>query len=120
MENKFFVGLQRAPDFRRSLLETSRSTVHALKKFYTIQQLREDKLAVSSQLKKEIKELNLLLKKLEGMLPEHEIYTKKKETKKGSPKKKGAKKTVKKSKKLTPVEKLQQSLSEIERKLSSI
>ena len=121
MENKFYVGLQRPKELRRNILETSRSTLHALKHFYALGELRQEKLELLNQLKNEVKELNLLMGKLDSALPEHEVI-KAKPQKKKTPSKKGKKKAAKKKSKpkKSHMQKLQDSLMDIENKLKNI
>ena len=75
-EHPFFVRIH-APDMLRiSLLESSKLTLHSLQSYYKVSSIRKKKKETFDQLKSEVKELVLLLGKLESMLPYQDVITK--------------------------------------------
>ncbi len=76
-EHPFFVRIH-APDMLRvSLLESSKLTLHSLQSYYKVSAMRKKKKEVTASLKSQVKELVLLLGKLESMLPYQDVVTKK-------------------------------------------
>ena len=75
-EHPFFVRIH-APDMLRvSLLESSKLTLHSLQSYYKVSAIRKKKKDSFDALKSQVKELILLLGKLESMLPYQDVVTK--------------------------------------------
>lgn len=75
-QHPFFVRIA-APDMLRvSLLESSKLSLHSLQSYYKITNIRKKKKDSSELLKSQVKELILLLGKLESMLPYQDVVTK--------------------------------------------
>jgi hypothetical protein len=125
-KNNKFVGLERSRELRAYNLSAVKDVIVGSKSYFKLKILRDQKLKIISNIKKESKELQLLFNKLYEVLPEHEILELKK--KKSSKKKSSKKKTSSKKKKKAPIkhsaeseiDKLQKSLEMIEEKLKTI
>lgn len=75
-QHPFFVRIS-APDMLRvSILESSKLTLHSLQSYYKVTNIRKKKKETSDILKSQVKELILLLGKLESMLPYQDVVTK--------------------------------------------
>ncbi|MCA9477563.1 MAG: hypothetical protein KC535_00255 [Nanoarchaeota archaeon] len=75
-DHPFFVRIS-APDMLRvSLLESSKLVLHGLQSYYKVSSIRKKKTESLEMLKSEVKELVLLMGKLESMLPYQDILTK--------------------------------------------
>ncbi len=120
-ENKF-AAISRPKDIRLNNLQAAKEAVSATKIFYKVENIREKKLELMSELNKEVKELQLLFTKLYDFLPEHEMLEIKKVKAKEIKKKTGKRKTVetKTSNSEKQIDKLEQSLSIIEEKLNKL
>ncbi|MBN1792189.1 hypothetical protein JW826_00685 [Candidatus Woesearchaeota archaeon] len=70
-DKEFFMRIERPVLFRRNLLEASKSTLGVLKGLYTLKELRHRKLGKLSELNREIKEIRLLIQKIEEYLPHY-------------------------------------------------
>jgi len=68
----YFVSLKNPLELRRHLLESSRKSVYALQSYQKILLLRERKLKELASLKQSLKELMYLNKKLNEKLPEYD------------------------------------------------
>lgn len=120
----YFVKLDEGRNIRRTILESSKSSIQILKDEQELLQLRERKKVLLSQARKEFKELNKLLGQLEKAMPQ----LTKKELDELRPKKVIVKKTTKTTKKavkpekkeLTKLEKLEKSLHLIETRLNKL
>jgi len=148
-ESTYFVSLKNPLELQRHLLESSRKSVYALQSYQKILLLRERKLKELAVLKQSLKELMYLNKKLNEKLPTYDydlLHNPKRITKEDTPKiikklapkivtpeitPKVAAKTIQKPeqtpvKKLPPIrektdlEKLEESLNNIEQKLQKI
>lgn len=70
MENEiFFVHVKDSVEIRRSILESSRQTVKLLQRFELIRQVRVQKAQMTVQLRKNFKELTVLVNKLKTEMP---------------------------------------------------
>lgn len=68
---EFFMRIENPKTFRRNLLESSKLTLGVLKQTYSVKQLREMKEEIMGMIDKEIKELKLLVQRLDEMVPKH-------------------------------------------------
>lgn len=130
-QHPFFVRVS-APDMLRvSILETSKLTLHSLQSYYKVTNIRKKKRESSDLLKSQVKELILLLSKLDAMLPYQEVVTKNMtptQAKNSSSRK--AKKSVKNASKemvdtatttsFSELDKLNRALASVEEKLNKL
>jgi len=136
----FYVKIEKPREFRRDVLEGSKKIITCLQSYRQLLAVREQKNALLNQLRNDMKELGLLISKLDKLLPEkhlrEEALAKKKVVKKKATtreKKTTTKKTrvkkndQKKSKEeqqpvtsVSEVDKLNQALASIEEKLSQL
>jgi hypothetical protein len=134
-KNIYYVGIEDPTDFRRELLSSAKGIIISLKKYERIKDNRIMKVKLFSQLQVYIKEINVLMKKLDGYLPETKLRhlpvekqpikkTKSKKESKAEEKKKTEEEKPKKLEKpvreYTELEKLEKELSMIENKLKTI
>ena len=123
---KRFVGLDRPREVRVYNLTAVKEVINADKSYFKLKILRDQKLKLVSNTKKEIKEIQVLFNKLYEILPEHEILELAKRIKQkenSSSKKKSSKKPQKRATKhsaATELERLESSLAMIEDKLKNI
>jgi len=133
----YYIKLEDAPDVRRKILESSKASIHTLRGYRQIIVSRNEKLTLMNQFRAELKEVTVLLNRAESLMPvlterevqelqpsvEDAIVEKRKE------KKLGAKKQEKNiyvqlsevmPKKKTDVERLEEALMQIEKKLGNI
>jgi hypothetical protein len=68
-EEKFFVGINNHLDVRRNVLECSREMIQSLQSYEKITRVREVKIQRIKQLRTVIKEIDLLMAKLQDQLP---------------------------------------------------
>ncbi len=66
----YFIKVEDGPDVRRKLLEASKAGLHVLHGYQELKILRSQKLSEMNTLRTEMKELNLLLNRLDSLLPE--------------------------------------------------
>jgi hypothetical protein len=133
-KNIYYVGIEDPTDFRRELLSSAKGIIISLKKYERVKANRILKVKLFSQLQVYIKEINVLMKKLDGYLPEtklrHLPTEKVKSSKKHSNKKEKVEERKEQEEKpkilrkpareYTELEKLEKELSMIENKLSNI
>jgi len=72
-QEDYFVALQQPKDVRRSILESSRRVIFALQDFHKIIMLREKKQALFEQLQGEMKEVTVLINKMNKYFPENKL-----------------------------------------------
>jgi hypothetical protein len=65
----YFIKFEDASDLRRRLLESSKAGLHVLRSYQEMQQVRGEKLTQMNLLRQQLREVNLLLNRLEGLLP---------------------------------------------------
>jgi hypothetical protein len=68
MEN-YFIKIEDGPDTRRKLLESSKASLHVLKTYQQLLQIRGEKLHLINSLRKELKEITVLLNQAEQLMP---------------------------------------------------
>ena len=130
-QHPFFVRINGPDMLRVSLLESSKLILHSLQSYYKVSAIRKNKREATDALKSDIKELILLLGKLETMLPYQDVVIKKfmptqAKNAKGSKPKKSHPNTVKEvvatdiSPSFGELDKLNRSLASIEEKLNNI
>ena len=116
---EFFVNLQDPISFRKSILETSRESIHLLQNYEKLKQIRKDKLQLMHDLNSTMKELFTLSQRLKLQLPK--VSPKKsKPVKKEEPVKKLAPKKLNPPKAKSALEKLQLELEEVENQLKEL
>ena len=128
MSKEFFRRIENPNEIRKKILESSKETIHTLKSYQKILDIRERKTTTIKQLKIELKEINMLVDKLRDYFPAElvaefkETYEKKQKSNKkvSKGKKKSKEKKVKKVVQVSEVTKLESKLSEIENKLKSL
>ncbi len=69
-EESMYVGLIDPVDLRKDLLNSSKIIISSLRKYEAFQQLRAEKETRVSELRKSVREINILIKRLKQMLPE--------------------------------------------------
>jgi hypothetical protein len=69
MSPLFYVRLDDARDVRRTLLETSKAAIHCLRSYQDLVRVRGEKAVMLDELRRELRELTVLLNRLEKMLP---------------------------------------------------
>lgn len=68
-QHSYFVLLHYPEEFRRALLEASRTTIYSLQRYHRIKLLREQKKQEIARVKSQLKELTFLVGKLTEQLP---------------------------------------------------
>ncbi|MBW2990287.1 hypothetical protein KY348_01130 [Candidatus Woesearchaeota archaeon] len=126
-QEEFFIRITNPHAFRKNLLESSKEILHILKEVYTVSQMREAKHELISKISGEIKELKLLIQKIDELVPKYKnddlkkffpaIYLRKKAAAKPE-KEEEPKPPPKKS--FSDLEKISSTLNEVERRLESI
>ncbi|MBU1976272.1 MAG: hypothetical protein KKG59_07765 [Nanoarchaeota archaeon] len=135
MTDPYYIRIEDPAEFRKGILQSSKSVIMSLKDYHTIISIRKNKLALMEILKEQIKEVSFLFEKLDGALPdkkikyEREMYEasiknvmeKKKELKE-VPKieKPKEKEKPKEDDHMSDVDKLQDALANIEQKLNKL
>lgn len=125
----FYIGIEDPRDLRREVLGSAKSLVLTLRKFEQIRENRKQKVEYLSQLKALIKEINVLVTKLKGYMPEtklrHLPIPKKKDDEEPVKEQQPApqpepKKHHKRSSQESELEKLERELRMIEGKIETI
>lgn len=141
----YFIRINDATDVRRRTLESSKELLHVLRGYQRVLLVRERKKQVTEQLRRTLGELSVVAARLEDILPAKSLKgyeeflpkkapQKKKEAKKPAPKaepepkkeeqkpeqKPEPKPKVEKQKPLTELERLEQALSSIEKRLETL
>lgn len=129
----YYIGIEDPKDLRREVLSSAKSLVLTLRKFEQIRENRKQKVEYFSQLKALIKEINVLVSKLKGYMPEtklrHLPVPKKEEEAEKQPKQEESqpapqpeppKKQQKKAPQESELDKLERELRMIEGKLEKI
>ena len=125
-EQEFFMCIQNPAAFRKNLLEASKIVLSIVKQTYTVQQLREEKHELMSEISKEMKEIQALADKIEDRLPRYSKEDLKKLLPEAPPRKANAQPKDKpaahpKKKAESPeLEKLSRALEEVQRKLQGL
>jgi len=127
-QSDFFVAINSPVEHRRNILECSRNVIESLKKFQSLESLKNERYNEMSSLKSNIKELNKMLSKLKSKLPKTKLKIKSisvpvKVIKANAQEKTSVrpdKKQEDNKKELTEVERLERELDDIESKLNQI
>ncbi len=69
MTQLFYVRLDDSKDVRRTLLETSKAAIHCLRSYQDLVRVRGEKAAALDALRREMRELTMMLNQLDKMLP---------------------------------------------------
>lgn len=72
-KEQFYVSISSSTDFRKDLLETTKSLIHLLQKYERYKNLRVEKIAEIYRLKEQVKELQTLNNKLKSELPQNRL-----------------------------------------------
>jgi hypothetical protein len=111
-----FVKLNKSVDFRRNILESSKMIIHIMQDNRKLKIIREKKLKLIDELKDDLKEITLLIDKLDDRMPDKHLREEKPvEEKPVKDKKKPAIEET-----ATDVNRLEYTLEKIEKKLSSL
>lgn len=65
----YFIRVDDATDLRRKILESSKASVHILRTYHKLERTRGAKLTLIKSLKRELKDLTLLINRLEEITP---------------------------------------------------
>jgi hypothetical protein len=65
----YFIKIDQSPEVRRKLLEASKATIHILKGYQDIIVTRNQKMSEMQTLRRDLKELTMLMNKAEALLP---------------------------------------------------
>jgi hypothetical protein len=65
----YFIKIDQSPEVRRKLLEASKATIHILKSYQDIIVTRSQKMSEMQTLRRDLKELTMLMNKAEALLP---------------------------------------------------
>jgi len=65
----YFIRIEDGPDTRRKLLESSKATLHILRGYQELLRVRSEKATLMNQLRREMKEVTVLLNRLESDMP---------------------------------------------------
>jgi hypothetical protein len=69
MSSLFYVRLDDQRDMRRTLLETSKASIHCLRAYQDLVRVRGQKVAEIERARQDLRELTVLLNRLEKLLP---------------------------------------------------
>jgi hypothetical protein len=130
----FFMRIGTPLTFRKNILETSKSTLSILKQTYTIRQIRDKKHEKMTALHHQMKEIKVLLQKIDELLPQYSKSDLRRYFPELEPKKRDSSETSKPDKKQdkekedkastarhsVEMEKLSKALNEIQKKLSGL
>jgi|GEM_PF-1919244 hypothetical protein len=135
-EDAYFVHLKDPVDFRRTILESSREVIHMMQEYQALMDLRKRRLDMEQAFKEELREIMLLVNKLEKTLPKHSInklkevlpgvieeekkHMAKPEKKKLSKKKEKPAKEQLREKQLSQIQRLEKALESVEGKLHKL
>ena len=72
-EDVFYVGVKSPDDFRKDLLEGTKSVIHLLQRYERFKKVRIEKIEETLKLREVISELMLLNKKLKASLPQTKL-----------------------------------------------
>ncbi len=122
----YYVKIEKPKELRKDLLLGSKELIEGLKRYHKIILLREERKKKTETLQNELKEIRLLLTRINKLLPEKQILQeeRKKETK---PRKQTTSRTRKKEasekkeeKPLTEQDRLDHTLAMIEKKIKKL
>ncbi len=119
---EFFVYLKNPLEFRRQLLESSKKSLVSMQHYHRISVLREKKVQEIHKLQQSFKEIQYLIMELNAKLPkyDHSVLGPIKQQKVSVPVAKPEAKAKKPVHEKTDLEKLEDSLADIERKLHGL
>jgi hypothetical protein len=66
----YFIKIEDSPDLRRKILESSKASLHTLKGYHDLLRIRGEKLTLMNDLRRELKELTMLLNRAEALMPQ--------------------------------------------------
>lgn len=126
-KHEFYMRIDDSSAFRRSLLEASKSTLGMLREIIVVKQIVEKKHEKAAQVQKELRELKVLVQKLNEMMPDYSKselkkqfpeFTLEKKTRDVISEYKDPEPAMKKP--LNELDQLSQALADIQKKLSSL
>ena len=65
----YFIKIEDAPEVRRKVLESSKASIHILKGYQELLVIRSEKLGLMNQLRRDLKEITLLMNRAEALMP---------------------------------------------------
>lgn len=65
----YFIRIDDAPDLRRKVLESSKASLHMLKGYQQLVRIRGEKISLMNDLRRELKEITVLLNRIEELTP---------------------------------------------------
>jgi len=126
-EENFYIGIQNPEEIRRYLLESSKEMITTLKRYEEFKKNRMEKAELVAKFNQIMKQINILSNRLKKQFPEAGIRVPtlniKEEAKQGKAAEAKAKmpdKVERKKEALSEIEKLEEELRGIERKLNAI
>lgn len=130
-QENFYICIRAPKTLRRNVLEASKSTLFILKQIYLINQLRNSKNEIIARIDKEIREIRILVQKIDDLMPKYnkeelkklipDLSTKKKQLlkkEKAETKTQEAPKPVQQP--VSELDKLTLALDEIQKKLQNL
>jgi hypothetical protein len=66
----YFIKIEDGPDVRRKILESSKASIHVLKGYQQLLAIRGQKLSLMNDLRRQLKELTLLLNRADALMPQ--------------------------------------------------
>ncbi len=126
-EHDFYMKIANSAAFRKNLLEASKSTLGMMKELYAVKQISTKKHEKTAQIQKELRELKVLVQKLNEILPDYAKADMKKHFPELSFERKARAEPVQTprqepepKKPLTELDQLSHALADIQKKLSSL
>ena len=68
--SSYFIKIDDGPDVRRRLLESSKASLHTLRGYQELIKIRNEKLGLMSTLRRQMKEVTVLLNYAESLMPQ--------------------------------------------------
>ena len=119
-QESFFVGLNDPIGMRRSLLETSKELIEAMKKYEGFKAKREEKLKNMEELGKVIRSASRMVSRIKGSLPTMHLKAAPEIKEKPEPEEKPAAPRKPEPKDMSELAKLEAELADIEGKLNNL
>ena len=121
-KESFFIRMMHPVGLRRQVLQCSKIDLGSLKSYERLIEIRSKKLVEISNLKKDIKEIKLLIQNLNGIFSKHRIerFVKPAKPLAAKPAQPDPKKAVHHPVRASELEKLESTLNQIEKKLQQL
>lgn len=120
MSDELFVGINDANNFRKNILTCSKDCLETLRTAEKVKQIKKEKLHLSAELKKDLDQLARVMNKLKSAMPKAQVKTNMPKPVKVVVKKEVVEKKESPKKKKSHLDILEDQLSKIEEKLSSL